>query len=100
MNRARALYEGDASVEFLFINTWQDEADKKTVAQKFITTNNYPFHVLLDVDDAVVAAYKVRGIPTKFVVDKNGRIRFTKIGFDGNDDRTVKELQLMIEMVK
>ena len=100
MNRARALYEADGSVEFLFINTWQDEEDKKAVAQKFITTNNYPFHVLLDLDDAVVAAYKVRGIPTKFIVDKNGRIRFNKIGFDGNDDRTVKELQLMIEMVK
>ena len=100
MNRARELYAEDEHVEFLFINTWQKEEDKKANAQNFIDGKNYPFHVLLDLDDAVVAAYKVRGIPTKFIVDKNGRIRFTKIGFDGNDDKTVKELNLMIEMVK
>ena len=100
MKRARELYQNDDSVEFFFVNTWQKEDDKKSNAQNFIVDKKYPFHVLLDLNDAVVAAYKVRGIPTKFIVDKNGRIRFTKIGFDGNDDKTVKELSLMIDMVK
>jgi peroxiredoxin len=100
MNRAREIFEADDTVEFLFINTLQKEENKKSNAQNFISKNNFSFHVLLDLDDAVVNAFKVRGIPTKFIVDKNGRIRFTKIGFDGNDDKTVKELKLMIEMVK
>jgi len=40
------------------------------------------------------------GIPTKFVIDKNGNIRFTKIVYEGNDDKMINELDLMIAMVK
>jgi peroxiredoxin len=56
--------------------------------------------VLLDTEDKVVEAFKVRGIPTKFIIDKNGNIRFSKIGYDGNDDKMIKELDVMISMVK
>jgi peroxiredoxin len=100
MNKAQEIFADDPDVEFLYINTWQKEEDKKANAQAFITKNAYPFHVLLDYEDKVVADYKVEGIPTKFIVDGKGRIRFKKIGFMGNDDHTIKELRLMIEMVK
>jgi thiol-disulfide isomerase/thioredoxin len=100
MKKVVEKYEDDPSVEFLFINTWENEEDKKKHAQDYITKYDYPFHVLLDVEDKVVEAFKVRGIPTKFIVDKNGNIRFTKIGYGGNDEKMIKELGLMIEMVK
>ena len=100
MNKAQEIFANDPDVEFLYINTWQKEEDKKANAQAFITKNGYPFHVLLDYEDRVVADYKVEGIPTKFIVDGKGRIRFKKIGFMGNDDHTIKEIRLMIEMVK
>jgi peroxiredoxin len=101
MKKAQEMFMNDPDVHFLFINTWQDEEDKKVIAQDFITKNDYPFHVLMDVEDRVVAAYKVQGIPTKFVVDKEGRIRFKKIGFlAGTDEKAIKEISLMIEMVK
>ena len=100
MKRAVKKYGDDPIVEFLFVNTWQKEEDKKKNAKDFITENGYPFHVLLDTEDMVVEAFKVRGIPTKFVIDKDGNIRFTKIGYDGNDEKMIKELDVMIALVK
>ena len=100
MKRVVEKYRDDPSVEFLFVITWENEEDEKKHAQDYIIKNDYPFHVLMDYEDNVVGAFKVRGIPTKFIVDKNGNIRFTKIGYDGNDEKLIKELDLMIEMVK
>ncbi len=100
MKRVVEKYEDDPSVEFLFVNTWQNEKDKKKNALDYITGNDYPFHVLLDTEDKVVEAFKVRGIPTKFIIDGNGNIRFKKIGYSGNDEKMIKELDLMIAMAK
>jgi thiol-disulfide isomerase/thioredoxin len=72
--------------------------DKKQNAADFIKKSPYTFHVLLDNDNKVVSAYKVGGIPTKFVIDKNGVTRFMAIGFDGNTDNTVDEMESMIQV--
>jgi hypothetical protein len=53
----------------------------------------------MDNEDKVVAQFKVDGIPTKFVIDKNGNIRFKAVGFDGSDDKLMSELTAMIELV-
>ena len=100
MKKAQEIFADDPDVQFLFIDTWQKEEDKKANAQAFMAENDYPFHVLLDNEDKVVADFGVEGIPTKFVIDGRGRIRFKKVGFMGNDDQTVKEIRLMIELVK
>ncbi len=60
--------------------------------------NNYPFHVLLDTEDKVVSDFKVSGIPTKFVIDKTGNIRFKSVGFGGNDDALIDEVDMMVDM--
>jgi hypothetical protein len=56
--------------------------------------------VLLDNDNKVVAAYEVTGIPTKFVIDRNGVTRFKAVGFDGNTDNTVDEMESMIAVTE
>jgi hypothetical protein len=56
--------------------------------------------VLLDDKNEIIEKYKVSGIPTKFVVDGNGNIRFISVGFKGTDDQLVEELSLMISMVQ
>ena len=63
-----------------------------------MTKNKYPFHVLMDDNDKVVADFKVNGIPTKFIIDKTGNIRFKSVGFGGNDDALVDEVSMMVEM--
>lgn len=93
-------YQKDPSVAFVFVNTWQDEANKEQVVKEFLEKNQYPFYVLMDTEDKVVASYGVSGIPTKFVIDPKGKIRFKSIGFEGDTEKMIKEVKLMIELAK
>ncbi|HQW82934.1 MAG TPA: TlpA disulfide reductase family protein [Ferruginibacter sp.] len=85
-------------VKFVFIDTWESVENKKQNAIDFMAKNNYPFHVLLDNDDKVVADFKVSGIPTKFIIDKTGNIRFKSVGFGSNNDALIDEVSMMVEM--
>lgn len=98
MQQAVTKYKDDPNVKFVFIDTWEQEEDKEKNAKDFIAKNNYSFDVLMDNDNKVVEQFKVDGIPTKFVIDKQGNIRFKAVGFDGSDDKLVQELTAMIEL--
>jgi thiol-disulfide isomerase/thioredoxin len=98
MQKMVSKYKDDPNVKFVFIDTWEKGDEKQKNAAEFIANNKYSFHVLMDNDDKVVAEFKVEGIPTKFVIDKNGMVRFKAVGFDGSDDKLMTELTAMIEM--
>jgi len=100
MKKAVEKYENDNWVKFLFINTWERVEEKTKNAADFIAKNEYPFHVLMDEDNKVIEKYKVSGIPTKFIIDSEGNIRFKSIGFAGSDDKLVEELSTMISIIK
>lgn len=91
-------YKDNDKVAFLFIDTWENAKDKEKTVSEFINKNEYTFKVLMDNKDEVVAKYKVEGIPTKFVLDGNGKIRFKSVGFAGNDEALMTEMNLMIEL--
>ncbi|HYG04696.1 MAG TPA: TlpA disulfide reductase family protein, partial [Chryseosolibacter sp.] len=91
-------YKGNSEVSFVFINTWERGDNKEKQAADFINTNKYTFNVLMDNESSVVEQFKVEGIPTKFVLDKNGRIRFKSVGYEGSEDKLINELDAMIEM--
>ena len=98
MQKAVEKYSSDPKVKFLFVNTWERVEDKKQNAADFIGDNGYSFHVLMDDQNEVVEKYSVRGIPTKFIIDKNQKIRFESVGFSGNEERLVEELSIMISL--
>lgn len=100
MQKTQTNFKDDPNVQFLFVDTWERVDDKAKAAGDFIKSKNYPFHVLLDLEDKVVAAYGVSGIPTKYIVDKNGKIRFKSVGYSGSTDALVDELTAMIELTK
>jgi len=100
MQKLADAYNGKDDVEILFVNAWQDEEDKTGVVKNFITKNNYKFSVFMDSDDKVIQAFEVEGIPTKFVIDKTGKIRFKSLGYNGSPDKTFDEMQMMIEIAK
>ena len=100
MQKTVTKFKDDPDVKFVFVDTWETKDNKEKNAQDFITANNYDFHVLIDNDSKVVEQFNVNGIPTKFVIDKNGMIRFKAVGFDGSDDKLVTELTTMINMAK
>ncbi|MNY05071.1 Sporulation thiol-disulfide oxidoreductase A precursor [compost metagenome] len=108
MQMAVEKYRNDPNVVFLFINTFQREENREKAVKDWVLANpKYTFNVLLDnkkTEDPeqfeVVSQYKVTGIPTKFVIDGNGNIRFKTAGFDGTPEATVKELDIMIDLAK
>ncbi len=98
MQKALNQYASNSEVAFLFVNSWESGKEKKKTAGDFIQKNNYSFQVLMDEKDEVIAKYGVEGIPTKFIIDKNGQIRFKSVGYSGNNEALIKELSMMIEM--
>jgi thiol-disulfide isomerase/thioredoxin len=107
MQMAVNKYKDDPDVKFLFIHTWEKGYGDATAAvKKFIDENHYSFRVLMDLKDTetgsnkVVEAFGIQGIPSKFVMDKQGKIRFRMTGFSGGNEAAVDELSAMIELVK
>lgn len=102
-------YKNDPDVVFLFIHTWErgtaEQANKD--AKAYLHDHGFDaFHLVMDTvnpetkkNDAV-SAFGVQGIPAKFIIDKQGHIRFTISGFGGSDDDAVAELSTMIELAR
>ena len=100
MKLAVEKYSTNPNVKYLFINTWERVENVRQNAIDFIKKNNYPFHVLLDDKNEAVSSYQVSGIPTKFIIDRKGNIRFKRIGFDGTADQLAEELSNMISILE
>jgi thiol-disulfide isomerase/thioredoxin len=100
MKKAVEHYASDQSVVFLFVDTWESGDNIQGKVDDFIKSNNYPFHVLMDMEKQVVVDYKVSGIPTKFIIGPDQKIHFTAVGYSGNNDELVEELKTMIQLVK
>ena len=104
MQMAVNKYKDDPNVKFLFVDCWETADNYVDVVKKFIADNNYTFHVLLDEKASngrqakVVNSFDVSGIPTKFIIDKAGNIRFKYVGYDGTPEALVNEVSNMINM--
>ena len=105
MEKVVEKYKDNPDVAFVFIDTWENDSDRTKKVKDFIAQHSYSFNVLYDKlkpdadnDFMVVDDYKVQGIPTKFIIDKNGTIRFKAVGFSGNDDELIGEMDNMIAM--
>ena len=81
MQRAWSNLRRD-DIELLAINVGEDE---DTIFQ---FTANYPveFPLLLDLDSATIQTWPVKGLPTTFVVDPQGRLAYRAIGGREWDD--------------
>ena len=99
MKKSVEKYSDDGNVNFFFINSWERVEDKHKIAADFISKNEYPFQVLMDEENKVIEMFKVSGIPTKFIIDGEGNIRFKSVGFPGTDEQLVEELDMMISML-
>lgn len=105
MQQVVKKYGKNANVEFLFIHTWERSASPLTEAQEYLQWNKYTFDLYMDLKDPVtsknpaVTLFGVTGIPAKFVIDGNGRIRFRVTGLTDGEDAGAEELSAMIDMV-
>ena len=98
MQEAVTKFKESEDVEFVFIDTWESGNNVEEKVSDFISKNNYSFNVLMDTDAATTSAYGVKGIPSKFIIGKNGNLKFKSTGFSGSNDELVKEITMMIEL--
>ncbi|MGC8897707.1 MAG: redoxin domain-containing protein [Bacteroidota bacterium] len=91
-------YKNNNRVVILALNTWERQtgAEREALVKKFVEENKYTFPVLLD--ENFVEKYGVEGIPTKFVIDRKGKIQFKGVGFSGGQEM-MDELTLEIDML-
>ena len=90
-------YKNNPNIQFLFIDTWEQGDNKNKKAKDLIAKSKYTFQVLMDDHNEVVEKYKIKGIPAKFVIDKNGVLRFRATGF-ANDAELMNEIDAMIQL--
>jgi thiol-disulfide isomerase/thioredoxin len=103
MKLAVEKYRNNDKVAFLFIHTWEATANPLEDARNYLKANRYDFDLYMDTKDPVskkneaVAAFGVKGIPAKFIVDGKGRIRYRAGGFAEGDTAALAELSHMID---
>lgn len=71
--------------------------EKQENMQRFVKSTNVSFPIVRDAQQKLVAAADVKAMPTSFLIDRAGRIRFVHTGFHG--DQTVKEYRQEIEQL-
>ncbi len=98
MQKAQNEHQEQKDVVFLFVNTWENGENKEKLAGDFIKSKGYSFQVLMDNDNKVVTNYKVSGIPTKFIIGPDGRIKFKSVGYTGSTDGVATEVSQMIKL--
>ncbi len=82
--------------EILAVNVGED--DKKVFAFSGTLKPSLSFPLLLDLDSRVMHKWKVMGMPTSFIVDKNGRVALRIVGGrDFDNPAMLKQIQMLIE---
>lgn len=106
MQSAIEHYKNDPAVQFVFIDTWENDNNYIADTKKYMAANHYDFQVLFDEKatngklSKVKTAYEVDGLPTKVVIDKNGNIRFKTLGYGGSTKILTDEMISMVELAK
>jgi thiol-disulfide isomerase/thioredoxin len=106
MQKVVNKYKDDESVAILFVDTFERGKNRTRKVADFIKKNNYSFHVLFDnqLEDSndfeVAPKYGITGIPTKIIIGPDGNIKFRSVGYSGNADKLVEEMNLIIDLLK
>ena len=106
MQKVVTKYKDDENVVLLFVDTFESGDNREQLVTDFIAQNDYDFHVVYDNevensrDFEVAEKYGVSGIPTKIIIDKDGKIRFKAVGYSGQTEKLVSEMDIMIEILK
>jgi thiol-disulfide isomerase/thioredoxin len=100
MKQAMEKYKSNPNVQFLFVNTFErvDQSQWKSTVTNFVNQrgfNTYP--IIYDMGGEVALNYGVNGIPAKFCIDKEGKIKFKSTGFMGSNELIVQEMTKWID---
>jgi peroxiredoxin len=93
-------FKNNPNVKFLFVDTYErvDASQWKSTVASFVKQRGFDsFPVILDVGGEVAGNYGVNGIPAKFCIDKEGKIKFKSTGYLGSNDAILKEMTAWVE---
>lgn len=91
--------DGLISIMILVHYPIEDITDREEILKIILNLINKTFTtmpVLWDYNKEVAKSYKISGVPTTFLIDKNGKIRYVRLGYDqkikNELDKAIKEL--------
>jgi peroxiredoxin len=93
-------FKDNPNVKFLFVNTYERVGAEqwKSTVNTFVKQRGFTtFPVILDIGGDVAGSYGVNGIPAKFCIDKQGKIKFKSTGYLGSSDAIVAEMTQWVE---
>ncbi len=92
----------DDGVKFVFVNTMEDKAAAEV--NSFLTDRKLDFYTVLDRAErgtkSLTDKLAINGIPTKMVLDADGRIRFKDVGWSGSEDKLLEKLKTQVQLIK
>lgn len=65
----------------------------KRETQEFVAQGNYTMPMLLDTQEQVKDAYRVFGVPTLVIIDRQGIIRYVHMGIE---EMAVQEVEALL----
>lgn len=68
-------------------------ASSKGETREFVTQGNYTVPMLLDTRDRVKGAYRVFGVPTLIIIDRQGIVRYVHMGME---EIVVQEVEALL----
>ena len=100
MKQAMDKFKNNPNVQFLFVDTYErvEQNKWKETVSSFVNQRGWnAFPVILDIGGEVAGNYGVNGIPAKFCIDKEGKIKFKSTGYLGSNDLIVQEMTKWVE---
>lgn len=95
-------YKDNPNVVIAAVNVWERSKDRATTVRDFLGKNKYiTFPIYMDPTDSVVSKYGVTGIPSKFILGKDGRIQFKEVGMMPEEqflEETSNKIELLLGM--
>jgi len=101
LKKMQELYEKYKDNGFTYIAINQDNQKSISKVKSYITSMDYTFVVLLDIDKKVIEAYggKPDEIPYSVIISKNKEILSTHLGFKtGDESKIEQEILTALEM--
>lgn len=105
MQKVVEKYKDNDDVVLLFVDTMEDGADREKKVADFISKNKYDFNVIFDTKNKeteefdIASSYEVSGIPTKVIIGPDGKMNFKVVGFSGQNEKMMQEIDLMIGLL-
>jgi cytochrome c biogenesis protein CcmG, thiol:disulfide interchange protein DsbE len=92
------LYTKYSSSGLRIVGISEDEEDDKGKIPEFASSFGAKFSLGWDADKSVAHAYKPQTMPSSFIIDKAGVIRYAHVGYhDGEEVGLEKELKELLE---